>query len=99
MLTDSPRFTWRMEWDLCIQCRGGGVGAHKRRDGGILRVVQEMANLLMGNLNTVWEEEQRKDFQCLSYKRGISDMIPASSELLAFSQLGQLCLCSSKGQS
>ena len=35
---------------------------------------------------------EKRCSKCLSYKRGISDMIPAFSELLAFSQLGQLCL-------
>lgn len=60
-----------MEWDLCIQCRGGGVGAHKGRDGGILGFVQ-MANLLMGNLNTVWQEEQRKDFQSVYPTKEVS---------------------------
>ena len=64
----------RMEWDLWIQCTRGGVGAHKRRDGGILGCVQEMTNQLMGNLNTVWEEEQRKDVQSVYPTKEVSQI-------------------------
>lgn len=54
--------------------QGGGVGAHKRRDRRIPGCVQEMANQLMGNLNTVWEEEQRKDFQSVYPTKEVSQI-------------------------